>query len=382
MNIFSLIYLKISRTKFFYWEIIKKNSFSFKLKHCRILFRKLRAVILGRGLKLRILFISPTYRCQCRCPHCLAGFYKRAPQLELSDSEIKRFIDQLKEVNPLAVSFFGGEPLLRKNIGELINYTSSKGYITELETNGLLLDRNRVRGLKKAGLNRVYVSLDSGKPDVHDRLRGIPGCYEKALNALRYCVAEGLFCGINTYATKEKIRDGTLKEIIEIGRRIGVNNIFILFPSCAGRWLFNEQAALDKEDISEIKKLFKDNVANWMRGTMPISGRLYFKCSVLEKITCYISPYGEVQPCCCLPFSFGNIRESGLRGILRRLQQHPMFREAEIIKDNDCMMNNHSWRQKYIYGLDVNRTTFPYDISDQIFSSTEDRILKNSTIKQ
>ncbi len=362
MNIFSKIYFRLYRGKFFYWEIIKKSSFSFKLKHCRILFRKLRATILKKKLQLRKIFIGVTYICQCRCPHCLAGFYKRTPQLELSDVEIKRFIDRLHEVNPLAITFFGGEPLLRKNIEELISYTSSKGYITELETNGLLLDKERVRALKKAGLNRLWVSLDSSKPDVHDQLRGVPGCYEKVLIALRYCVAEGLSCGINTYATKEKIRDGTLKEIIEIGKKIRVNDIFIIFPTCTGRWLLNEEAALGREDTSKIKELFTGIVNNWMRVKMPLSGTLYFKCAVLEKITCYISPYGEVQPCCFMPFSFGNIRESGLRGILRRLQQHPMFREDEIIKDNDCMMNNRLWRQKYIYTLDLNKTTFPVSL--------------------
>ena len=363
MNIFSEFYFKIYRTKLFYWEIIKKSSFSFKIRHLGILFRYIRTSILRKELQPRIIILGVTYRCQCSCPHCLAGFYKKDPQSELSDSEIKGIIDQFKEINPLAITFFGGEPLLRKGIEELIKYASLKGYVTELETNGLLLDRKKVKDLKIAGLNRIYVSIDSSKPDVHDRLRGVAGCYEKALNALRYCVEDGLPCGINTYATKEKINDGTLKGVVEIGKKIKVNNVFIIFPSCAGHWLFNEGVALDKEDISRVKELYGGNVADWLRVKMPVTGTLHFKCSVLEKITRYISPYGEVQPCCCLPFSFGNIKESGLLEILRRLQQHPMLREAEIIEDNDCMMNDPTWRKKYIHSLDLSKTNFPYDVS-------------------
>jgi MoaA/NifB/PqqE/SkfB family radical SAM enzyme len=75
----------------------------------------------------------------------------------------------------LQVAFSGGEPPLREDIVELVRHAHDIGLLTRISTNGLLLDRELVSRLKRAGLTPCGVSIDDADPETHDRLRGLLG---------------------------------------------------------------------------------------------------------------------------------------------------------------------------------------------------------------
>ena len=121
--------------------------------------------ILRKSLMLNVPMVAEiavTSRCQLKCRHCSQGDFRKEENLdEFSTEKIKNLIDQLLKLGCFRVGFFGGEPLLRKDLFKLIKYATDKGMATRVTTNGLLLSEKNVLKLKKAGLSMLNVSIDS-----------------------------------------------------------------------------------------------------------------------------------------------------------------------------------------------------------------------------
>jgi MoaA/NifB/PqqE/SkfB family radical SAM enzyme len=276
----------------------------------------------------RIIDIATTNRCQCRCIHCCAEAHRVSGKRELETGELKNLIDQAQHLGAIQVVFSGGEPLLRKDIVELVHHAHEAGMMIRLNTNGLLLKPRLVLDLKKAGLNICAVSIDDAEPEVHDRLRGVPGLYEKALRGVGLLQKYGIFFNILTYASKKNAAGG-LEKIIKLGRQLGVLSVLIYFPVAVGRWEGAFDQTLTGEERGKVREV-QDFTTVYMELSTAKS-----KCCGLEKSIFYISAYGDVTPCPVVPYSFGNIRRQSLLEIWRRWGNH-----RAIVYREDCPMNN------------------------------------------
>jgi MoaA/NifB/PqqE/SkfB family radical SAM enzyme len=123
--------------------------------------------------------ISLTNRCQSKCKYCNIPLRK---QKELSTKEILSLLDQLKKLGTQRIAFWGGEPLVRKDIGKLIDYAKNLGFYVTLDTNGYLVPQklNQIKNL-----DLLLVSFD-GNEKTHDRNRE-KGSHKKALEAINSC---------------------------------------------------------------------------------------------------------------------------------------------------------------------------------------------------
>ena len=132
-----------------------------------------------------MLYLDVTFGCNLSCRTCAVGFEeeKRKHQKELGTDELKKVLDSAKSFGFYLVSFGGGEPLTRQDIPELIEYSSQLGFVTHINTNGVLIDQVMAEKLGKAGLEIAAVSLDGSKPKTHDWIRGA-GNFEKAINGI------------------------------------------------------------------------------------------------------------------------------------------------------------------------------------------------------
>src|SRR3989339_1891 len=119
--------------------------------------------------------IAVTWRCNSSCRMC--DYPGRADESkEMSTSRLLDLIDQLVLLKTTGVTFYGGEPLLREDIFELIHHAAQKELITHLPTNGVLLgDRTQARELLKTGIDVIALSLDSATARGYRRIRGING---------------------------------------------------------------------------------------------------------------------------------------------------------------------------------------------------------------
>jgi len=276
------------------------------------------------------------------------NLYRVDPAEELSPEEVKSVIRQARDLGSVEITFFGGEPLLREDLEELIAFASSMKMLPSLDTNGLLLTPTRIRKLKDAGLSAVKISLDSPDAEEHNRLRGAPGCFEKALAASRECVNQSLPCVISTYASWENLKSGDLKKMIDLGRDLGVDAVRIIDTTLSGCFISSPGLALKTDEREELAKLlepgfvFLENLASARAITHPV-------CSATARRYIYVSPRGDVQPCCFVPLSFGNVREGPLASILKRLWRSPVMSYDR----NRCLMNNPEFREKYLRRIET-----------------------------
>src|SRR4029453_16514315 len=121
-----------------------------------------------------------TYRCNLACEHCyldrgpkpLVGTENFADRSELSTEECFRVIDEIAAFAPECLTILtGGEPLLRRDILEIVRRAAERGLWVVVGTNGVSITENVARRLAEAGARGLSLSLDALDPDRHDRFR-------------------------------------------------------------------------------------------------------------------------------------------------------------------------------------------------------------------
>jgi MoaA/NifB/PqqE/SkfB family radical SAM enzyme len=134
--------------------------------------------------------IVVNYNCNLHCPMC--DLWKKPAECrqgsveKLTTPEMEKVIDDFAAIGTSGVGFTGGEPILRKDVLHLISYARSKGLVTHLSTNGYLMSKKEVaQRVVSSGLDAIAFSIDGVNPQTHDRLRGLPGSYEKAIEGIK-----------------------------------------------------------------------------------------------------------------------------------------------------------------------------------------------------
>lgn len=317
----------------------------------------------GRAFPVAMTF-AVTYRCQCTCAHCSAGDHIRKDVQELSTDEAKKLIDDSQDLGVTIFAFTGGEPLLREDIFEIISHVDQRKAMPLLFTNGSLLTDENVERLAQAGLYSLFVSLDSPDPQEHDRLRGMPGLFQKALQGMEKMKSKGVFVGISSYATRTGTAKGLYKKMHRLAMELGVHNLLLFDCVPTGKMLKDTSEMLTREQREEIYEysstVFKNGIIP------PISSQAWQNSleAYLAGIGClaaniqyYVSAYGDVAPCDFAPLSFGNIREEPLKAIWKKMIRHPAYNHRAQF----CRMQHHGFRHVYIDPIPTG-ATLPYPI--------------------
>ncbi len=147
-----------------------------------------------------------TRRCNLRCVHCYTDSENKRYRGELTTEQGKALLDDLAQFKVPAVLFSGGEPLVRKDIFELVSYAVDRGLRPTLSTNGTLIDKKNARRIREAGFIYVGVSLD-GIGEVNDCFRGKKGAFELAMRGFRNLVELGQRVGLRLTLTRHNYQD-------------------------------------------------------------------------------------------------------------------------------------------------------------------------------
>ncbi len=153
-----------------------------------------------------------TRRCNYRCLYCGTSKIK---EKELSTKDIFWIIDALKRCGVLIIVFTGGEPLLREDIGDIINYAKGKEFIIFVNTNGSLVP-DKIGQIKS--IDGLQISLE-GLPEVHDIIRG-RGSYNEVIKALETAKKHNIRVAIAT--TLNKLNVDKIETVIKIAQRFDV----------------------------------------------------------------------------------------------------------------------------------------------------------------
>jgi len=231
-----------------------------------------------------------TYNCNLRCKMC--PFWKRSSE----DSSIERekaILRQIYDSGVCGIAFEGGEPLLRKDLGEILAFSRSLPLHTSLVTNGTLLE-SKIDEIAQYINGAVYVSLD-GLEKTHDTIRGVSGCFRKAVRGIM-ASREKVSVTINTTIMAENIHE--IEDLVKLARELDIRiSVAVAYEYC------NAKASAPASH--EIREIAGKLVEMKKKGYPLVNSVSYFKVIAKEKNwTCKpwasvnVSPEGTlVLPC-------------------------------------------------------------------------------------
>jgi radical SAM protein with 4Fe4S-binding SPASM domain len=147
-----------------------------------------------------------TRACNLKCVHCYNDSGACKADDELSTEEAKAVLDDLAQFGVPSVLFSGGEPLMRPDLFELIEYARGQGIRTVISTNGTLITAVLAKKMKQYGVSYVGISLD-GIGEVNDKFRGVSGAFDRAVAGIKNCQDAGVRIGLRLTLTKKNIQD-------------------------------------------------------------------------------------------------------------------------------------------------------------------------------
>jgi len=162
-----------------------------------------------------------TYTCNLRCKHCYEEAGGKRP--ELSTDQAFQVLDTLSKTAGIglpALSFSGGEPLMRKDFWEVAAYAKKKVPYLSIATNATLMSKDNAQRVKDIGINYVEISLDGVSKEVHEGFRRVPGCFDKTMQGIQNSIDVGLDTCIATTIQKENLSE--VEKIVTKTEELGV----------------------------------------------------------------------------------------------------------------------------------------------------------------
>ena len=280
-----------------------------------------------------------TYACNLSCVHCLSDSGLKMHG-ELTTHECLRMIDALSAMKVFQLNIGGGEPFVRRDFLDLMDYAHEKGIVTCISTNGTLIDEEIAKRLDH-NLVYIQVSLDGATPESNDAVRG-KGSYRKVLSALEKLRKRNIEVSINTVLTRRSYPE--LDRLAELAANYGAKSRVSRFrPSGRGKSSWSE-LNVSKEQMLAF--------SGWLSRNLKVStGDSFFSVATEErkslglnmcgacKLTCCVSPLGGVYPCAFLQedeFLAGKLPEDSFELLWGASPVFQSFRRLEIKSCESC----------------------------------------------
>jgi mycofactocin radical SAM maturase len=285
-----------------------------------------------RGLEAPIcLTWELTYACNLACVHCLSSSGRRDPR-ELSTAECKAVIDEFEAMQIFYVNIGGGEPTVRADFWELVEYATAHHVGVKFSTNGSRITDEVATRLAASDYVDVQISLDGATAAVNDQVRG-EGSYATALTAMERLASAG-FTGFKLSVVVTRHNVGQLDAFESLADRYGAQlRLTRLRPSGRGADVWEELHPTDTQ-----QRLLYD----WLltHGERVLTGDSFFHLAGYGealpglnlcgagRVVCLVDPVGDVYAC---PFAIheeflaGNVRAPG--GFTRVWRHSDLFTE-------------------------------------------------------
>ena len=295
--------------------------------------------------------LAVTDACQLSCPHCSAALRPRG-QAALDTDTWQRVVRECVDLGASVITFTGGEPLLRRDIDQLIATVPRERAVAEFFCNGLEATEERLTALREDGAYGIHISLDDPDEAAHDRSRGRDGVFKAVEQAARTARAAGLLVGLSTYATNESVDARKVTRVAALGEEWGASEVSVFDGIRTGRLLRGCEPLLDAPH--QRKLMAEARVLNRVhRGRLRVitqswtnSGRgfsLLIGC-LAANLQLHITAQGELTPCDFTPLSFGNVKDASVAELWHRELAHPAYLKRSV----RCRMQSAEFREKYI----------------------------------
>lgn len=268
-----------------------------------------------------------TYNCNLRCEMCdlpqRHQSFKEAGKSPYKFEEWKKIIKSFAEIGTSGMAISGGEPFLNKDLFSIIREVKKQKMVCQMTTNGWFIDEVSGRELIETGIDTITISIDGSDPELHDKIRGINGSFDKALSAVKILVLlrkelkANFKINISTVFGKSNYKN--IDKIIDITKNAGADCIgFIPVHTIAPE--VNKDLSLftmlETEEIKEVisSLIIKSKEDNYIETSESYFNMFYdffdgkpLPMSCLAGFTTLIIDcYGDIFPC----FSFYEMKKS------------------------------------------------------------------------
>jgi len=304
-----------------------------------------------------------TRACAYACVHCRADALHVADPNELNTEESFRLIDRLAEFGSPILIFTGGDPMMRKDLHELIAYATQKGLRCSLTPTATALPTTaRLEKVRDAGIRRIALSLDAPTAEIHDNFRQVQGSWQRTMDILRRAQSIGISVQVNTTVAKHNV--DILADMVPFLQEVGAVqwSLFFLVPTGRAQasnmisaeqheqtfnWLYDLSKTAPFDIKSTAAPMYRRVAIERKRAeqadgtTVTFQGAGFQYADGLNRPTrgvndgngfLFISHVGDIQPSGFLPLTAGNVRTDDVIDIYRHSQLFTDLRTPDKIK--------------------------------------------------
>jgi AdoMet-dependent heme synthase len=294
-----------------------------------------------------------TRACAFACVHCRADAQHQRDPLELSTEEGFQLIDRLAEFGSPILVFTGGDPMMRRDLFDLIAYATKKGLRCSLTPTATALPTlERLRQAKDAGVRRIALSLDAPSPQEHDAFRQVSGSWQRTMQILHNAREAGLSVQVNT--TVSTFNVDRLTEMVPFVQEVEAVqwSVFFLVPTGRAQaaymispqqheevfhWLYDlsQKAPFDIKATAApmYRRVAIQRAKSVAKGDQPLSFQgagFQYEDGLNRPVKgvndgngfLFISHRGQIMPSGFLPLDCGNVRQ---QDVVKVYREHPVF---------------------------------------------------------
>jgi len=292
-----------------------------------------------------LVSFAVTRECNLRCKHCYSQSVDSPHPRELDTAEAKRLIGQIAEAGAHLIILDGGEPLMRSDIFELVQYSRSVGLTTVMGTNGTLITAQVAAKLAEAGVQALAISLDGADAETHDAFRGVEGAWEQTLEGIENARMAGI-----PFQIAPTLRHGSWEQWTAIADRakewgaVAVE-VFDYIPVGRGqdnpefemtveerRAFVREYIARQRKDEMVYRCVAMPQLWVEIEKSVPedeVLTRFVRSCCAAGTRYCCVLYDGTVYPCMVLQEKAGDVREQSFVDIWRDAQVFRVLRDRD-----------------------------------------------------
>ncbi|MFW9951267.1 MAG: radical SAM protein [Candidatus Thorarchaeota archaeon] len=286
-----------------------------------------------------IFHFLTTLKCNCSCETCL--WKDNTKRGELTLEEIKKVYSEAMEAGFLVTILWGGEPLIRNDISEIIQFAKNKCkfIIVGIVTNGWFLPEK----INKIGnnLDFILISLDSPRPKEHDQIRGLKGLYDKIMESIKIIKMKYPLISLQFSFSISKYNINRVEEMIDLSNKIDVPVAFNVINTSRhfSTGSIDEKGSLSANE-DELSIIFQKILEAKRNGAKIVNSELYLKHFIggkklyhchTKKVFLFVNSNGDIENCLELDKPIANLKETPISKAL----QLPIFKDF-VKKCEEC----------------------------------------------
>jgi MoaA/NifB/PqqE/SkfB family radical SAM enzyme len=265
------------------------------------------------GESIAIIQFQYNYKCNFACVHCsVKRFQGKKISRSFTIDDVKNLSDQADKLGLARFVITGGEPLVFGDFDALVDAIDPNKFYISCDTNGWFLDDAKAKHIKKIGVDRIQLSIDSLDDEEHDAFRKAKGSHRRALMALDSARKADLDIFIQTVVTKQRLHSKEFIEFVNYFNQMDIG-VFVTYAKPVGAWEGNFDVLVDRADMDYMRELEKKH--KLYTHLTPAYG-LDLGCIAVKGMIS-VTQYGDVLPCPYIHASIGNVFEEPLDKIIK-----------------------------------------------------------------